>query len=155
MAFTVEQSRVIAVAVEDAFDGTLPLPLLQLFRHWYGPIPPIKEVLGQTGAWEAVGQTRLVRLTGGGSMREELTSVDPPRSFGYWLTEIKGPLAPLVQLVEGRWQFTPTAAGTTVTWRWVIHPRSAPAAVAMPVLGRLWKGYARRALAQLATLLEG
>ncbi len=155
MAFTVEQSRVIAVAVEDAFNGTLPLPLPQLFRHWYGPIPPIKEVLGQTGHWEAVGQTRLVRLIGGGSMREELTSVDPPRSFGYRLTEITGPLAPLVRWVEGRWQFTPTVAGTIVTWGWDIHPRSAPAAVAMPVLGRLWKGYARRALAQLATLLEG
>lgn len=154
MAYAVEQSRAIAVDVREAFDGTLPLPLPQLFRHWYGPIPPIKEVLGQTGAWEAVGQTRIVRLVGGGSMTEELTSVDSPRSFGYRLTEVTGPMAPLVRFVEGRWQFTPTATGTTVTWRWVIHPRSALAAPAMPVLGRLWKGYARRALDQLATLLE-
>ncbi len=155
MAYAVEQSRVIAVPVEDAFAGTMPLPLPQLFRHWYGPIPPIKEVLGQTGAWEAAGQTRIVRLTGGGSMREELTSIEPPQSFGYRLTEITGPLAPLVRFVEGRWQFSPTATGTTVTWRWIIRPRSALAAPAMPVLGRLWKGYAQRALAQLATLLEG
>lgn len=153
MAYAVEQSRVIAVDVREAFDRTLSQPLPQLFRHWYGPIPPIKEVLGQTGAWEAVGQTRVVRLTGGGGMTEELISVDPPRSFGYRLTEVKGPLAPLVRFVEGRWQFTPTAAGTTVTWRWVIHPRSALATPAMPVFGRLWKGYARRALAELATLL--
>lgn len=144
----------VAVPVEDAFDGTLPLPLPQLFRHWYGPIPPIKEVLGQRGAWGSVGQTRTVRLTGGGSMAEELTAVDPPRAFDYRLTEISGPLSPLVRLIEGRWQFTPAAAGTTVTWRWVIHPRSALANPVMPVFGRLWKGYARRALAQLATLLE-
>jgi hypothetical protein len=64
-------------------------------------------------------------------------------------------LAPLVRFVEGRWQFTPTAAGTTVTWRWVIHPRSVLAVPVMPVLGRLWQGYARRSLAQLAALLEG
>lgn len=143
------------MAVEDAFDGTLPLPLPLLFRHWYGPIPPIKEVRGQSGAWQAAGQTRTVRLTGGGSMREELIGVDRPRSFDYRLTDIKGPLAPLVGLVEGRWQFTPAAAGSTVTWRWVIHPRSVLAAPVMPVFGWLWKGYARRALAQLATLLEG
>ncbi|HTM84858.1 MAG TPA: SRPBCC family protein [Mycobacterium sp.] len=155
MAHTVEQSRVVPVSVEEAFDGTLPLPLPQLFRHWYGPIPPIKQVLGQTGEWQAVGQTRTVRLTGGGSMREELISVDRPRSFEYRLTDIKGPLAPLVHLVEGRWLFTPTGTSATVTWRWVIHPRSALATPAMPVLGWLWKGYARRALAQLAALLEG
>lgn len=155
MTFEVEQSQVVAASVEDAFDGTLPLPLPQLFRRWYGPIPPIKEVLGQTGPWETVGQTRIVRLTGGGSMREELTSIDAPRSFGYRLTEIKGPLAPLVRFVEGRWLFTPTGSGATVTWRWVIHPRSSLAAPAMPLFGWLWKGYARRALAQLAVLLEG
>lgn len=155
MALTVEQSRAIAVTVEEAFAGTLPLPLPLLFRRWYGPIPPIKQVLGQTGVWEAAGQTRLVLLTGGGSMAEELTSVDQPRSFDYRLTDIKGPMAPLVRLVEGRWLFSPSGPGTTVTWRWVIHPRSVLAAPAIPVLGWLWKGYARRSLAQLAVLLEG
>ena len=43
-------------------------------------------------------------------MREELTSVDPPRSFGYRLTGIKGPMALLVGSVAGEWSFTPAAA---------------------------------------------
>ena len=97
----VEQSRVIPIAVEEAFHGTLPLPLPEIFGHWYGPIPPIKEVRDQTSAWDAAGQTRIVKLVGGGSAHEELTSVDPPRSFGYTLSDIKGPLAVLVKLVEG------------------------------------------------------
>ena len=88
----VEQSLVIAVPVEDAFRRTLPMPLPDLFKRWHGPIPPIKEVRDQTGAWDAAGQTRTVFLAGGGSMREELTSVDPPRSFGYLLTKIRGPM---------------------------------------------------------------
>lgn len=154
MALIVEQSRTVPVTVDDAFAGTLPLPLPQLFRRWYGPIPPIKEVRDQAGEWASAGQTRTVLLTGGGSMREELTAVDPPRSFGYRLTDLTGPLAALVDHVEGRWQFTPTGSGTTVTWGWVIHPRSRLAAPVMPVFGRLWKGYARRALAQLSELLE-
>ncbi len=151
----VEQSRVIPVPVDDAFGRTLPLALPTLFRRRYGPIPPIKEVRGQTGEWNAVGQTRVVLLAGGGSMREELTSVDPPHSFGYTLTEITGPMAPLVGRVEGEWVFATAESGTTVTWRWTIHPRSALTAPLLPVLGRLWKGYARQALAELSKQLAG
>ena len=101
----VEQSRAIPVGQEDAFRDMVPMPLTALFRRWYGPIPPIKEVLDQTGEWDAVGQSRTVVLVGGGSMREELTRMDPPRSFAYLLSDITGPLAPLVGRVEGEWIF--------------------------------------------------
>ncbi|OMC12039.1 hypothetical protein A5735_14405 [Mycolicibacter heraklionensis] len=161
MALVVEQSRTVPATVADAFARTLVLPLPELFRRWYGPIPPIKAVRDQTGGsahvpgeWASVGQTRTVVLTGGGSMREELTEVDPPRQFAYRLTDITGPLAPLVAHVEGRWRFVPAGAGTTVTWSWAIHPRFKVAAPVLPVFGRLWKGYARRALERLAELLE-
>jgi hypothetical protein len=155
MALVVEQSKAIPVSIEDAFTGTLPLPLPELFRHWYGPIPPIKQVRDQTGSWEAAGQTRTVLLTGGGSMREQLTGVDPPRSFSYTLTHIKGPMAPLVSHVQGQWRFTAAGTGTEVTWRWTIHPRSALATPLLPVLGRLWHGYARRALEELSAQMIG
>jgi hypothetical protein len=149
----VEQSRAIPIAVEDAFSRTLPLPLPQVFTSWYGPIPPIKGVREQTGEWDAAGQTRVVLMVGGGSAREELTSVDPPGSFGYTLSGIKGPLATLVRLVEGEWRFTPVGTGTRVSWQWVVHPRSGVTAPALPVLGRIWKGYARRTLETLSDLL--
>ncbi len=150
---TVEQSREIPVDVQHAFDGTLPMPLPTLFRRWYGPIPPISKVGNQTGDWDTVGQTRTVRPTGGGSMHEELTHLNPPHAFGYILTQIKGPLSPLVSRVDGEWLFTPTATGTTVTWRWTIHPRSRLGAPALPVFGPLWRGYARGTLEELQQLL--
>lgn len=155
MGYVVERSRAIPVTAEDAFTGTLPLPLPQLFRRWYGPIPPIKKVRGQTGDWATAGQTRTVMLAGGGSMREELTSVDPPRSFGYTLTQITGPMAPLLSFIEGEWTFTPQGDGTEVTWRWIIHQRSMLAAPVLPVLAKLWQGYARQALEELSALLAG
>ncbi|HEV7579406.1 MAG TPA: SRPBCC family protein, partial [Mycobacterium sp.] len=120
----VEESLVIPVPVEQAFDRTLPAPLPELFSRWHGPFPPIKEVRDQTGAWDAAGQTRTVLLAGGGSTREELTSVEPPRSFGYRLGNVTGPMALLVDHVLGEWIFTPVAGGTEVTWRWDIHPKS-------------------------------
>ncbi|WP_408066036.1 hypothetical protein [[Mycobacterium] zoologicum] len=55
--------------------------------------------------------------------------------------------SPEVRGQAGAWQ----TAGQT---RWTIHPRSPLATPVMPVFGRLWKGYARRALPQLADLLE-
>jgi hypothetical protein len=112
-------------------------------------------VRDQVGEWSSVGQTRVLMLPGGGSMREELTSVDPPRSFGYVLTDISGPMALLVGRADGEWTFTPSGSATTVTWRWNIHSRRALTAPLLPVLGRLWKGYARQALEQLSAQLVG
>ena len=154
-SLVVDQSLVAPVAVEEAFDRTLPIPLPTLFHRWYGPFPPIKEVREQTGAWDAAGQTRIVHLAGGASMREELTSVDPPRSFGYRLSEVTGPMALLVDHVIGEWIFTPADGGTEITWRWDIRPRTALTAWALPVLGAMWKRYARRALRDLSALLTG
>jgi hypothetical protein len=152
----VQQSRVIPVSVDDAFAGTLPLPLTTIFTHWYGPIPPIRGVRDQVGEWSSVGQTRVVLLTGAGAMHETLTSVDPPRSFTYTITGITGPLGLLVGKAEGEWRFTPygwTNEETLVTWQWTVHAASALTAPLLPLLGALWRGYARQALKILETEL--
>ena len=154
-SLAVEQSRVIPVSVEKAFAGTLPLPLPTIFSHWYGPIGPIKDVRDQTGEWDTAGQTRVVMLTPSGSFHEELTSLDPPHSFGYALTGITGPLGLLVGRADGQWRFAASGDATEVTWRWNIHPRSALAALLLPALGLLWKGYARKSLETLSALLTG
>ena len=149
----VDQSRTIPLGQEDVFRDMVPMPLPELFRRWYGPIPPIKEVRGQTGDWDSVGQSRTVVLVGGGSMLEQLTQFDPPHSFGYTLSDIMGPLSPLVGRVDGVWDFEPTGSGTNVTWRWTIHPRSGLTAPLLPVFGKLWKGYARQSLEELSKQL--
>ena len=109
----------------------------------------------QTGEWDTTGQTRVVMLSPSGSFHEELTSLDPPRSFGYALTGITGPLGLLVGRADGEWRFTPSGSATEVTWRWNIHARSALIAPLLPALGQLWKGYARKSLETLSTLLTG
>jgi hypothetical protein len=152
-SISVEQSRAIPVAVEEAFAKTLPIPLPLIFTRWYGLIPPIKQVRDQTGEWEGAGQTRTVLMVGGGSAQEVLTGIDPPHSFSYTLSGMKGPLALLVSLIEGEWTFTPAGTGTAVSWRWTVHARSAAAAPALPAFGAMWKGYARQALEKLSAEL--
>lgn len=149
----VEQSHVVPVDPGVAFRGTLPISLPEIFGRWYGPIPPIKEVRDQTGEWDAAGRTRTIVLAGGGAAREELISVEPPRSFGYRLTDIRGPMALLVDSVTGEWTFTPAGGGTEITWRWAIYPKSTLTAPTLPLFGALWKRYARRALRDLADVL--
>jgi hypothetical protein len=144
------QYRAIPIDLDSAFHRTLVLPLPTLFRHWYGPIGPINAVLGQEGEWGIAGQTRTIILAGGGSMREELTLVDAPNGFGYTLTDITGPLAFLLSRVEGQWSFAQAGTGTRVTWQWSVYSKSRIAAMAVPVLDRLWGGYARKALEVLS-----
>lgn len=145
-----EHSRAIPVDVVTAFDRTLPMALPTLFSRWYGPIAPVREIRDQYGEWDRIGQTRTVVQVGGGSMREELTLLDRPNAFGYTLSQITGPLAPLVDHIDGEWRFVPAGTGTEVTWHWAVHPKSRAGAAVMPVFAALWRGYARQALERLS-----
>jgi hypothetical protein len=149
---TVEQSRAIPVELQRAFDATLPIPLTTIFSRRYGLLPPIKQVRGQDGMWGQVGQSRVVVTTDGGTMRELLTDVDTPHSFSYRLSDITGPLRPLVDSIDGRWEFAPKGTGTLITWRWTLHPRGMGARV-MPLITVMWRGYARQALELLSEQL--
>jgi hypothetical protein len=64
-------------------------------------------------------------------------------------------LATLVTSVDGRWLFDPVGTGTKVSWQWTLHPKSSAVAPLLPVLGKMWKGYARVALEKLSAQLVG
>lgn len=150
---TVEHSRAIPIGLQRAFDVTLPVPLTKIFSRRYGLLPPIKHVRGQEGPWGQIGQSRTVVTTDGGTMRELLIDVDAPHSFSYRLSDISGPLRPLVASIDGRWEFSPRGTGTVITWRWTLHPRGVVAARIMPLITGMWRGYARQALELLSEQL--
>jgi hypothetical protein len=146
---TVEQSRAIPIELQRAFDVTLPIPLTAIFSRRYVLLPPIKQVRGQDGVWGQVGQSRTVVTTDGGTMRELLTEIHAPHSFSYRLSDISGPLWPLVDSIDGCWEFAMQGTGTLITWRWTLHPRSLGVLV-MPLITLMWRGYARQALELLS-----
>ncbi|NNG41210.1 SRPBCC family protein [Flexivirga sp. ID2601S] len=148
----VSASVLVPADPERAFRDVLVAPLPQLFAKRHLALPPIKEVRGQQGVWGTVGQTRTIVLADGGTMREELVSVESPTAFSYHIGDITGALRPLAGGVDGRWSFTPRGAETQVTWAWRVYPRMALSSIALPVFGRMWQGYADKALAQVRAL---
>lgn len=149
----VEASRLLAVEPTKAFEGLMAARLPELFSRRYAAFPAVQEVRDEPEDWGTVGQTRTILLADGGSVRETLTSVDRPRSYTYVLDEIHGKLRPFVSTVEGAWSVTPEGTGARVGWSWTVHPQASPARLTVTVIGRMWKGYAERALAELETIL--
>jgi hypothetical protein len=154
MTVHLSQSRAVPVPVAEAFDRVLVHPPPDLFSRRMLAIPPIREVRDQDGTWGRVGQTRTIVTSDGGTMRETLTSVERPDHFGYTLGDLHGPMKPLVERVEGRWSFEPAGTGTRITWAWDVTP-TGPGRLAMPVFGRMWRGYARQALEEIESVLLG
>lgn len=146
-------TRTYPLEVADAFDQLLPLDLTLLFDRRYAAIPPIAAVRDQIGAWDTVGQTRTIRLADGGTMREELTSVERPGRFTYRITGITGPMKPLVSSLDGAWTFEPAGTGVRIGWAWSVRPAGRLGELAMPIFGRMWRGYARQGFDNIETLL--
>jgi hypothetical protein len=149
----VQASRYVPVDPEHAFDVLLVAPLPAIFDRRYAAMPPVREVRGQEGEWGTVGQTRTVATTDGGTLLETLTVVDRPHRFGYVLTDVHGPLRPLVRTVDGVWSVAREGAGSRIGWAWTLHPRASPARLTLNVIGRMWKGYADRALVEVEAVV--
>ena len=147
-------SRTYPIPFDQAYPLTITWPLEELFHERFGPIPPIvrTDQVGP-GEWGTVDQVRTIHLGDGGSMQERLVVVDPPNEFGYEITGISGPMKGLAARIEGTWAFEPVGTGSRITWSWTIHPKSSASALVLPVFGKIWKGYARRALDHLEALL--
>jgi hypothetical protein len=153
MVLELESSRTYPVSVEHAYDVLLPTPPPELFSRRYAAIPPIREIRDQEGEWGILGQTRTIKLSDGGTMRETLTSIDRPASFGYRISDVTGPMKPLVTEISGEWRFDPVGTGVRITWAWTVHPRGRLGGLAMPVFARMWRGYARQAMDEIEGLL--
>ena len=152
--YRVEASRPLSVGQVAAFDGLMAADLPDLFSRRFAAFPPVREVDNEQAGWGEVGQSRVIRLADGGSLRETLTSVDRPHGFSYLLDDLHGRLRPFVRTVEGAWSVDAEGTGSRVTWAWTLYPTGSPARLTLNVIGRMWKGYAERSLEQLEVILR-
>ena len=155
MSLHVAESRVVPGAPDAVFATVIAHPLPDLFRHRHVVMPPIKATSGESGTWgDHVGQTRTIHLADGGSLQERLTELGPPAHFGYEISQIRGPMKPLVSRAEGRWSFVASGEGTSVTWEWTLHTTNEVNDRLLPVIGVFWHGYAKKALAEVERVVS-
>ena len=137
------------------FDVLFSAPWEDVFVRRFGAFPPVSGTRDQEGDWDTVGQSRtLVLGADDGSLRETLTALDRPHRFEYVLDEIHGTLRPFVSRVENVWTVVPDGAGSRISWAWTMHPVAPPARLTMSVIGKMWQGYADRALRTVEDLLR-
>lgn len=144
--YELSRSRTYPTGVARAFDVVLPISLPRILGHRSGPIPGIVDIRDQDGDWGSVGQTRTIVMADRGTAREELTAVSRPQEFRYRITDLRGPMRPLVAGIDGRWSFEKAGTGVRVTWSWRLTPTSRATARLMPLVGRFWRPWAARAL---------
>jgi hypothetical protein len=114
----------------------------------YGPLAGVAGTSDQSGPWDHVGASRILNLSDGTSVREELTAYAEGERFAYRLLPVKTPMRLLVNYAAGAWEFTDAGEDTThVRWTVTFHPRRGRRWLIRALLAPLWERYQRQALA--------
>ena len=136
-----------------AFDLIVPIDLSLVFKKW-GPIPGVLGASNQTGAWDAVGQSRKPDLTDGSTATERLIEYTPGHSFAYEVTDFTGPMRHLVAGVRGEWTFSPDGAGTVIRWTYEFKAGRNRFLALRWGLIPIWRRYMQRGLVATARAAE-
>lgn len=118
----------------------------------YLVVPAVVGTSDLTGPWSVPGSRRIVHLSDGRTVREEVTSWSRPQRFAYRVDGLTGPLGGLVSYATGSRDFAP---GSSFRWTYTFHPRT-PAAlpVLWPFVRSMWAGYMRRCADRCVALAE-
>ena len=101
---SVKVAKTVELNRERLFDYFIPIELTKIFRG-YKLLPAVAKVSGQTGAWDIPGHARIVHLSDGSSIYEEVTSCDRPELFSYKLSKFTGMFGLLAAEAIGTWKF--------------------------------------------------
>jgi hypothetical protein len=138
-----------ALSTHDAFRLNVPIDLSVVFKGW-GPFPGVRGVKNQTGAWDAVGQTRNPDLTDGSTAAERITEYTAPSSFAYEVTGFTNALRLLIKGVRGEWTFSPDGDGTLIRWTYEFKPLPGRMFLLRRIVAPLWRRYMQQGVERSA-----
>jgi hypothetical protein len=142
-SFSVTVQIEVAASQIETFEHIVPIDLASIFKG-YGPLPAVKSTQNQTGAWNAVGQTRAVILSDGSSAQELLTKYEHPHYFSYTVRDFSGVLRFLATSAHGEWWFDSHSSrrGTHIRWCYSLNTKSIfTAPILWFIANFLWRGY--------------
>ena len=120
----------------------------------FGPLPAVTAVVDQTGSWDTVGRTRMLRLSDGGHVIERITDADHPAFFAYELTDFQKLFGKLVRDARAEWRFTEEPGGTRIHWSYVFHPKPRAGWIVGAIVRLFWAPYMRRVLPGIIAAAE-
>ncbi len=112
-------------------------------------IPATVRVEHQTGAWDAVGQTRTLHLSDGSSVVETTKVVDRPGFFAYELTDFTKTFGPLVDHARAEWRFDAVDGGTSIHWTYTFFGRPGRGWIVTLIVKLAWAAYMRKVMVGL------
>lgn len=112
-------------------------------------LPGVIEVRDQTGAWDAVGQTRTLVLTDGGTVKETLTAVSEP-TFAYGLSTFTGFFRRLLASGPVGVAHRPDGEGSSIEWTYAFTAKPGWGLLVATILKLAWAPYMRRVLPAIA-----
>jgi hypothetical protein len=128
------------------------------FYPKFGPLPAVTEVRDQSGAWDAVGQTRTLLLSDGGSVVETITDYRHGEFFGYELTAFQKLFGKLVSGARAEWSFSTVplgvGTGTRIRWSYKFFPKRGTALIVAAIVALFWAPYMRRVLPGIIAHVE-
>lgn len=112
-------------------------------------LPGVVEVRDQTGPWDAVGRTRILVLSDGGTVTETLRVVTPPL-FAYDLSAFTGFFGRLVASGRSEWRVDAHGAGSSIQWTYTFTAKRGWRLVVALIMRLAWASYMRRVLPAIA-----
>jgi hypothetical protein len=140
-------------APERTFDILTPSDPARFYPK-FRVVPATVGVEGQTGAWDAVGQTRVLRLSDGSSVRETTKDVERPSFFAYELTEFTKAFGPIVDHARAEWRFEAVEGGTLITWTYTFFGKPGRGWVVTLIVRLIWAAYMRKVMPGLVAEVE-
>lgn len=116
------------------------------FYPGFRVIPAVIAVHDQTGAWDAAGQTRTLKLSDGSSVVETTTDVERSTFFAYELSDFTKVFGSLVDHARAEWRFDPAEGGTRITWTYTFFARRGRGWIVALIVRAAWAAYMRTVL---------
>lgn len=152
MASRGSSSTTVGIAPADptrTFDILTPSDPTRFYPK-FGIIPATVKVENQTGAWDAVGQTRTLKLADGSSVRETTHDVERPGFFAYELTNFTKIFGRVVDHARAEWRFdaagTDAPDSTRITWTYTFFGKPGRGWIVSLIVNLAWARYMRRVM---------
>jgi hypothetical protein len=151
----VTRHLVVRAPLERAFDTLSAEDVLPTLLHRYLVVPGVTGTTDVSGPWDQPGRSRMVELSGGGSVHEEITAYERPRYFAYRVDGFPAPFDRLVRFAQGRWWLATDGKRTIIRWSYSFDAATRAGVLPLRVFAHLfWRGYMRAAMRRLGRLLS-